>query len=122
MIGWEEIGERIKFLRNGKNLTQEQFGKLVGKSTQYIGRIERGQKMSVELIADICKETGVTTDYLILGVVDSCDMDFLDDFSSEQIEIFLDILKRATLLIKSPNGNRLLIKELMRRQVQPIAV
>jgi len=122
MIGWEEIGERIKFLRNGKNLTQEQFGKLVGKSAQYIGRIERGQKMSVELIADICKETGVTTDYLILGVVDSCDMDFLDDFSSEQIEIFLDILKRATLLIKSPNGNRLLIKELMRRQVQPIAV
>jgi len=39
---WEEIGKRIKTLRNDRKLTQEQFEKLIGRSAQYVGRIERG--------------------------------------------------------------------------------
>jgi len=114
---WEEIGERIKTLRNERNMTQEQFGTLIGKSAQYIGRIEKGQKVSVELIVAICKETEVSTDYIILGIENPMvDMAVLDGFSPEQIEISLDIIKKVTELIRTPNGNNLLIKELMRRQ------
>lgn len=120
---WEEIGERIKALRNARNMTQERFGKLIGKSAQYVGRIEKGQKVSVELIAEICKLTAISTDYIILGIENpTADMAILDGFSPEQIEISLDIIKKVTELIRTPNGNNLLIKELMRRQnVQSIA-
>jgi len=114
---WDEISERIKALRTERNLTQEQFGTLIGKSAQYIGRIEKGQKASVDLIATICQETGVSTDYIILGIENPLtNMDFLNDFSPEQIELSLDIIKKVTELIRTPNGNNLLIKELMRRQ------
>jgi len=118
---WEEIGRRIKMLRHDKKLTQEQFGKLIGKSTQYVGRIERGQKISVDLITTICKKTGVTTDYIILGIINHCGMDLLlDDFSPQQIELCLDVIKRVTELIRTPSANNLFIKELMRRQLQPM--
>jgi len=117
LMVWKEIGERIKTLRNERNMTQEQFGELIGRSSQYIGRIEKGQKASVELIAAICKETGITMDYLVLGIENpAADMAILDGFSPEQIEISLDIIKKVTELIRTPNGNNLLIKELMRRQ------
>jgi transcriptional regulator with XRE-family HTH domain len=114
---WKEMGERIKDLRDERNMTQEQFGALIGKSAQYIGRIEKGQKVSVELIAAICKETSITMDFLVLGIKNpAVDMAILDGFSPEQIEISLDIIRKVTELIRTPNGNNLLIKELMRRQ------
>jgi transcriptional regulator with XRE-family HTH domain len=117
LMVWEEIGKRIKSLRDERNMTQEQFGALIGKSAQYISRIEKGQKASVELIVAICKETGITMDYLVLGIENpTADMAVLDGFSPEQIEISLDIIKKVTELIRTPNGNNLLIKELMRRQ------
>ena len=102
---WIEISERIKALRDERNMTQEQFGALIGKSAQYISRIEKGQKASVELIATICKETGVSTDYIILGIENpTADMAILDGFSPEQIEISLDIIKKVTELIRTPMG------------------
>ena len=118
---WQEIGKRIKNLRSDRKLTQEQFGKLIGKSSQYVGRMERGRKLSVELIAAICKKTGVTTDYIIHGAaIPATDMELLKDLSPEQIEISLDILKRLVDLINTENGNELLMKELMRRQSLPV--
>jgi transcriptional regulator with XRE-family HTH domain len=122
IIIWAEIGKRIKNLRNERKLTQAQFAKLIRKSAQYVGRIERGQKISVDLIAVICKEVDVTTDYIILGISDKEEnMDFLNDFSREQIEICLEIVKKVTDLIKTSRGNALLLKELMRRQYSPQA-
>jgi transcriptional regulator with XRE-family HTH domain len=122
IIIWAEIGKRIKNLRNERKLTQAQFAKLIRKSAQYVGRIERGQKISVDLIAVICKEVDVTTDYIILGISDKEEnMDFLNDFSREQIEICLEIVKKVTDLIKTSRGNALLLKELMRRQYTPQA-
>lgn len=117
---WEEVGKRIKKLRCERMLTQAQFGKLIGKSSQYVGRMENGQKLSVELIAAICKKTGVTMDYIVFGIVDPLtNIDLLKELSPEQIDIGFDILKRLAELINTENGNELLIKELMWRQCQP---
>jgi len=118
MMVWVEIGKRIKKLRNDKKMTQKQFGNLIHKSSQYIGKIEKGQKISVETIVAICKKTEVTIDYVIFGIAEPVNMDFLNDFSPEQIEICLGILKKIADLIKTPKGNMLLINELMRRQYQ----
>ena len=117
IMAWEEIGKRIKTLRCERNLTQKQFGDLIGISRQYVGKIEKGHKVSVDQIAVICKKTGVTMDYIVLGVIDPLsNIDFLNDLTGDQIDISLDILKRVANLVKTKNGNGLLIKELMRRQ------
>jgi len=113
---WIEVGQRIQDIRSGKSLTQAQFGKLFGVSRQVIGNIERGQKLSVELVADICKKTGVTADYILFGSdLLLSDFPLLSDFSAEQIEIGFDIIKEIAKLIRTKNCNELLIKELMRR-------
>lgn len=118
---WEEIGQRIKNLRHDKKLTQTQFGKLINISRQSVSKIERGQKLSVEQIDAICKKTGVTIEYILYGITDSsANLDFLDELSSLQIDIGLDILKRLAELIKTPNGNKLLINELMWRKCPPL--
>lgn len=36
------IGNRIRFLRKKKNITQSELGKLTGKDRQYIYKIEKG--------------------------------------------------------------------------------
>ena len=79
---WEEVGKRIGNLRRERKLTQAQFGRFLGISRQYVGKIERGQRLSVELIASICRETGVTTDYIIFGVADPlANLDLLKDLT-----------------------------------------
>jgi transcriptional regulator with XRE-family HTH domain len=114
---WQDIGERIKAIRLNNNLTQEEFGELIGISRQRVGRIESGHTVSLEQIAVICQKTGVTLDYLVFGIVDPlADKNFLNDFTKEQIAISLDVLKGVANFIKAKNGNELLIKELMRRQ------
>lgn len=120
---WGEIGIRIKNLRREKNMTQTNFGELIGISRQYVGKIESGQPLTVEQIAIICEKTGTTMDYLVFGIIDPlANMDFLNDLTAEQINISLDILKRVAELVKMKNGNSLLIRELMRRQIPPLCV
>ena len=117
---WENVGKRIKELRRDRKLTQAQFGKLIGLSRQHVGKIEKGQTLSVDQIAIICEETGVSADYIIFGIVDPlANHDLLDDLTREQIDISLDVLKEVAKLIKAKNGNALLIKELMRRHRRP---
>jgi transcriptional regulator with XRE-family HTH domain len=116
-ILWKEAGKRITELRHEKKLTQAQFGDLLGVSRQYIGKIERGQRSPGDLIPIICEKTGVSADFIYFGVSDPFyTIQLLHDFTPAQLDIALDIIKRLAELIYSPNGNELLIKEIMRRQ------
>lgn len=60
------IGEKISLLREQKNMTQEQLGKLVNLSQQTIDHYEKGRARpsidTVSLLADIFS---VSTDYLL---------------------------------------------------------
>lgn len=60
------IGEKISLLREQKNMTQEQLGKLVNLSQQTIDHYEKGRARpsidTVSLFADIFS---VSTDYLL---------------------------------------------------------
>ena len=131
-ILWKEAGKRITELRHEKKLTQAQFGDFLGVSRQYIGKIERGQKSPGDLIPIICKKIGVSADFIYFGTSDSPDLSepsepsealgnirLLRDFTPAQLEIGLDIIKRLAGMIYSPDGNELLIKEVMRRQRLP---
>jgi transcriptional regulator with XRE-family HTH domain len=60
------IGERLKLARG--TTSQGEYSKLLGVTTNTIGRYERGERTpDVDFISAICKETGVNPRWLILG-------------------------------------------------------
>jgi len=58
------LSERIAALRKERGLTQEQLGKLVGVSSQAVGKWEKGGAPDVELLPALSRHLGVTTDAL----------------------------------------------------------
>ena len=120
---WTEIGARIKKLRLDKGMTQETFGRLIGCTRQYVSKIEKGQKISIELIVVIARKTDASLDYLIFDVVNPItNIKYLKDFSPEQIAICLDIVNRIVKFLLTPNANELLIKELTHRKQERMAI
>lgn len=58
------LSERIAALRKERGLTQEQLGKLVGVSSQAVGKWEKGGAPDVELLPVLSRQLGVTIDDL----------------------------------------------------------
>ena len=96
-----DIGKRVKLIRNKMNLTQKDFSKLIGMKTQYLSNVEKGQNgLTVEKIIEICNVTGVSSDYLILGIDNFYNNNLKKTFSkyskddiNKAFEIFKDISK-----------------------------
>lgn len=62
------IGEAIKELREGKELTQKQLGEVFGISARTISNYELGtREPSLQLVAKLAEFFGVTSDYLLTG-------------------------------------------------------
>ena len=52
----KEIGKRIEFIRNQKEMTKESFAKLINISGQHLGKVITGQKgLSIEKIVEIAE-------------------------------------------------------------------
>ena len=122
LILWANVGKRVKKLRNERNLSQTKFGKMIGISGQYLGMIEKGaNNLSVDLIVKICDVTGVSSDYILFGIIGSeqgitaaaC----LDGLSDEQFEIALEIIKKVAKFIKTNGGNSILIQEIFNQDI-----
>ena len=58
------LSERIATLRKERGLTQEQLGKMVGVSSQAVGKWEKGGAPDVELLPALSDILGVTVDAL----------------------------------------------------------
>ncbi len=58
------LSERIAALRKERGLTQEQLGKMVGVSSQAVGKWEKGGAPDVELLPLLADKLGVTVDAL----------------------------------------------------------
>lgn len=58
------LSERIAALRKERGLTQEQLGKMVGVSSQAVGKWEKGGAPDVELLPILAERLGVTIDAL----------------------------------------------------------
>ena len=115
---WKDIGKRVASLRQNRGLTQEGFGHLIGVTRQYVSRIERGSKLSAEMIADICKKLGVSMDYVVFGIGEPLGiLEFPSDLSYEQVVICLDIVKRFAAFVNTEKGNEALLQETMRRSM-----
>ncbi len=58
------LSGRIAALRKERGLTQEQLGKMVGVSSQAVGKWEKGGAPDVELLPLLADKLGVTVDAL----------------------------------------------------------
>lgn len=57
----EKLGNRIKALRNAKNLTQEQIADQIGISRQKYARIESGvNSITLDILSKVAEVLGVT--------------------------------------------------------------
>jgi transcriptional regulator with XRE-family HTH domain len=115
-----QVGERIHQLRRGRNLTRAEFGALIGKSEQYIGRLERGTLViSSDIVVRICEETGVSADYVLRGTIDPlATVASLHGLSQEQIHVTLEIAEGIIRFLRTAGGNNALLQEAMRRSQQ----
>ena len=115
---WTKVGERVGKIRTERNLTRAQFGRMIGLSEQYVGRIERGaQRISGAAIVNICNTTGVSSDYILFGVTDpAVTAAALNGLSREQIGIGFDLLMRLAHLINTKGGNNALTHEVFLQQ------
>lgn len=84
------MNERLYEVRKRSGLTQEKFAEKLGFTRNYIGLIERGDRIpSDRTISDICREFGVNEEWLRTGKGEMC-----EPKSRNQIlaEFFADVL------------------------------
>lgn len=65
---FETLGERLRFARKSKGMSQEEFALLVGSNSRMIGAYERDESgIPNRVMAEICVKAGISADYLLLG-------------------------------------------------------
>lgn len=61
-------GERVKAVRDKKQMTMEQFAEKLGVTKTAISRIEKGDRgLTKQMLRAICREFGVNEDWLRTG-------------------------------------------------------
>ena len=95
-IDYVAMGRRIRLLREGKHLTQEQLAEKCSLSAAHLGHVERGTRPpSLESCVRISKSLQIGMDYLLSG-----------SFSSDDI-----LLSNINALLKG--GDKLKIKSIV---------
>ena len=73
-LDYREMGQRVRSLRTGFGLTQEQLAASIDVSTSFIGHIERGEKQcSLDTMFRLAVYLQTTIDYLAMGRQNLCD-------------------------------------------------
>ena len=100
----EEIGNRIKEIRENMNMTKEAFAKNIGISGQYLGLIEHGKNyLSIEKLKVLCEFTNLSADYILFGKNPNIINDtknIISDLNEKQIQNGCDVIKQLALFIK----------------------
>ncbi len=104
----EEIGKRIKQIREDMGMTKEKFANLLGISGQYLGVVEHGKSyLSIEKLKILCDITNLSADYILFGkdnnIVDNTKQ-VLSGFSDKQIELGCETLQKLALLMKESHS------------------
>lgn len=69
-MGLESIGRHISEFRHLRKLRQEDLAEITGLSTNYIGAVERGEKIpSLETFIDILNALSISADMVLSDVL-----------------------------------------------------
>lgn len=94
IINSREIGERVRWVRKSKGLSQKDFGERLKVSDQTISRIERGNQLpSIDLLIDLNSQFDVSPRWIVFNDQDdniAVLLDFLEGtlFSEQYINLF----------------------------------
>ena len=92
----KDIGERIEYIRNQKNMTKEEFAKLIDISGQHLGKAISGEKgLSIQKIIEISDKTGYSTDFILKGITSNVEID------NEKINLIKSNLNNIRKIINS---------------------
>lgn len=113
-----QIAERIKLIRNQKNLTQAQFYEI---SNIHIGRIESGKvNISISTLQEICKHLGITlpeffggTSVALNGKGENYSYSLPSEECKELIQLPKELVYHLAHEIKSPVTNLELLTDLI---------
>ena len=95
MLDYEKLGQRIKYARIEKGLTQETLGEILELSNNYISSIERNHSIpSLETFLRICNTLDVTADQLLADSVYSS-----NEYIKESIAIKLNQCSKKNIRI-----------------------
>ena len=82
------IGERIKFWRQQRNLTQEQLAETVELTPGFISLIETGKKRaSLETLLSLCCALNITLNDLLVGNQIIQETDYNTEFSELTVKL-----------------------------------
>jgi len=83
-IDYNKMGQRIKWLREQKRLTQEQLAEVIDMSNNYISNIENNRSIpSLETLVKICNALDTTPDYILLDSVYACKEYIVDEIAKK---------------------------------------
>lgn len=103
----ESIGKNIRKYRQQKKLRQEDLAEKTGLSTNYIGAVERGEKIPsletlieiinvLEISADLVLADVVSTGYMVRTSLLSEKLETVSDTDRQRIFAVIDTLLRYT--------------------------
>jgi len=73
-MDYRNLGLRIRQKRINMDWTQADLAKRIGVTGSFVGHIERAEKVpSLETVARLSAELGVTMDWLVFGIKQRCD-------------------------------------------------
>lgn len=106
----KEVGDRLRDIRRGMNLTQEQFAEMLDISTQLYKKMESGENnVSLSTLQKMKTKLNFSTDYLLFGEKE----EFVEVWNRT---LALHDMEKELLLLKlfcevSMNGNHMESKE-----------
>ena len=97
----QEVGKRIRKIREEKGITREQLADRIDITTKFLYEIENGKKgMSANTLLKVAKELSCTCDYLLCDVnsrsrynsIQQIEPGMINEFDEKQSEIINEIL------------------------------
>lgn len=106
-----EIGARVRTIRQGAGLTQEQFSEKIDVTAAYISELERGMVgISVSKVKQIALEFGVSCDEIIMGSSHSNDVsriaEKLKHLPSDQADLLENVIDTFLVAIAQSSKNK----------------
>lgn len=99
-IDYKSIGERVKFERERRSMTRDEFSEVVGISSVYLSQIERSERvMSLGTFIKVASALQVSLDYLIYGEDIYKDLNrqdiinIVEKSSNKELKIISDLIR-----------------------------
>lgn len=107
-IDFKGIGERIRYIRTQKGMSQEELAEFADISPVYISNVERGEKsVSLKVVIAVANALNVTTDSLLIDSLSSLsekrngqEFSVLSDCSKEENDILLRCMSALKTILR----------------------